>query len=139
MREARRYLGAGPQAEDAAQEALMRAWRRRDTCTGSDPQAWLRAIARNEALRVVGRVSELATDDIASVAGAAAADPTHDEGLAAAMLELAERDRLLLLLRYWEDLTYEQVAERLQIPLGTVKVRLHRAHAILHSRLSLEP
>src|SRR4051812_50121419 len=53
LREARTILGAGPDAEDAAQEAAMRAWRRRATCRDA-PGAWGRTIAHNEALRTAG-------------------------------------------------------------------------------------
>jgi RNA polymerase sigma-70 factor, ECF subfamily len=51
--------------------------------------------------------------------------------LHAALRELSERDRLLLELRYEEDLTQAAIARRLGIPEGTVKVRLHRARAKL--------
>lgn len=47
--------------------------------------------------------------------------------LRAALRRLSERDRLLLALRYQEDLTQAAIASRLGIPEGTVKVRLHRA------------
>src|SRR5437764_203457 len=54
LKETRGILGPGPDAEDAAQEAAIRAWRRRATCRDA-PGAWIRAIAHNEALRVIGR------------------------------------------------------------------------------------
>ena len=138
IREARRVVGNGALADDAAQEALIRAWRRRDTCTSAEPEAWIRAIARNEALRAVARKSELPLDDVDVLASTEGEASARDARLMTAVQELPERDRLLLLLRYWEDLSYQQVASRLQIPLGTVKVRLHRAHAILRDNLSLE-
>jgi RNA polymerase sigma-70 factor (ECF subfamily) len=51
--------------------------------------------------------------------------------LHAALQELSERDRRLLEMRYQEDLTQAAIATRLDIPIGTVKVRLHRARAKL--------
>ncbi len=47
--------------------------------------------------------------------------------LHAALQRLSDRDRQLLELRYTEDLTQSAIAQRLGIPEGTVKVRLHRA------------
>jgi RNA polymerase sigma-70 factor, ECF subfamily len=47
--------------------------------------------------------------------------------LHAALQRLSDRDRQLLKLRYTEDLTQSAIAQRLGIPEGTVKVRLHRA------------
>lgn len=47
-------------------------------------------------------------------------------GLHAAIKGLNERDRMILLLRYGEDLTQQAIARRLGLPDGTVKVRLHR-------------
>ena len=51
--------------------------------------------------------------------------------LHAALQELSDRDRQLLEMRYEEDLTQATIARRLNIPEGTVKVRLHRARAKL--------
>jgi len=51
--------------------------------------------------------------------------------LHAALQELSDRDRRLLEMRYEEDLTQAAIASRLGIPVGTVKVRLHRARAKL--------
>ena len=48
-----------------------------------------------------------------------------------ALKALSERDRRLLEMRYEEDLTQSTIARRLEIPEGTVKVRLHRARAKL--------
>ena len=127
-------LGAGAEAEDAAQDAAIRAWRRRASCQGA-PAAWVRAIARNEALRTVDRRRDEAPLE--------AADGVHDEpasltdahAVRAAVRELDESDRLLVLLRYWADLTQPEVARLTALPEGTVKVRLHRAR--LRLRLAL--
>ena len=51
--------------------------------------------------------------------------------LHAALDALSDRDRQLLEMRYEEDLTQATIADRLGIPEGTVKVRLHRARAKL--------
>ena len=58
-RDLRRLLGDSHAAEDAVQEALVRAWRNRHKCRHADaPAPWVRRIARNEALRAVSRNHE---------------------------------------------------------------------------------
>ena len=123
LRETRAILGRGPDAEDAAQEAAMRAWR-------------LRAIARNEALRVSGRRRDEAPLDAAAglTGDAATADDFRD--VRAAVGALDDGDRVLLLLRYWADLTQPEVARATSLPEGTVKVRLHRARQRLRVALA---
>lgn len=49
--------------------------------------------------------------------------------------QLSERYQMMLELRYYENLTYAEIANELQIPLGTVKAQLHRAREILHDML----
>ena len=134
LREARAVLGYTPDAEDAAQEAAIRIWRRRATCRGA-PVAWIRVIARNEALRVAGRRREQAPlDAVADVAGEERVPPASPE-VRAAMADLPHDDRLLLLLRYWADLTQPELARAIEMPEGTVKVRLHRARQRLRVAL----
>jgi RNA polymerase sigma-70 factor (ECF subfamily) len=55
--------------------------------------------------------------------------------LNAAIEELPEHYRIMLILRHQENLSYEEIAETLEIPLGTVKARIHRAREMLKSRL----
>jgi len=135
LREARTILGPGPDAEDAAQEAAMRAWRRRATCRDA-PGAWVRTIAQNEALRTAGRRhDEEPLDAIAEVHSQASAG-VESQDIRAAVGALEQSDRLLLLLRYWADLTQPEVARATALPEGTVKVRLHRARQRLRVALS---
>src|SRR4051794_25175462 len=135
LKEARVILGPGADAEDAAQEAAIRAWRRRASCRDA-PAAWVRAIARNEALRLAGRRrDEAPLEAIGELLGAASCAPdSHDVRAAVGALE--HGDRLLLLLRYWADLTQPEVARATSLPEGTVKIRLHRARKRL--RLALD-
>ena len=126
-----RYASNPSEAEDIAQDALLRAWRRRSTLRDTDRRnQWLAAIVRNEAFRQHARVRpdpsatiELreGEEDARVLAAVELAD------LHAAMAALSDRDRQLLELRYEEDLTQAAIARRLGIPEGTVKVRLHRA------------
>jgi RNA polymerase sigma-70 factor, ECF subfamily len=129
-------------AEEVTQEALLRAWRGRGRCAAPDePLPWLLAITRNEALRFKARphlAHELATPDAADAVQAPA--PRAESIVArldvrSALARLTERDRLLLHLRYEVDLTQPQIAARLGIPEGTVKIRLHRLRARLRAEL----
>jgi RNA polymerase sigma-70 factor, ECF subfamily len=131
LRMAYRYASNPSEAEDIAQDALLRAWRRRSTLRDADRRKqWLATIVRNEAFRQHARfrpdptaVIELyeGVEDEQVVATVEQAD------LHAAMKRLSDRDRRLLEMRYTEDLTQAAIADRLGIPEGTVKVRLHRA------------
>lgn len=126
-----RYASNPSEAEDIAQDALLRAWRRRSTLR--DPSSrnhWLATIVRNEAFRQHARVRPAPTSTLELQEGEEDAQVLATVELAdlhAALERLSERDRLLLEMRYQEDLTQATIARRLGIPEGTVKVRLHRA------------
>lgn len=126
-----RYASNPSEAEDIAQDALLRAWRRRSTLREADRRnQWLATIVRNEAFRQHARVRPDPTSVIETYEGVE--DPqvvatVERADLHAALGALNDRDRHLLELRYTEDLTQQAIARRLGIPEGTVKVRLHRA------------
>ena len=126
-----RYASNPSEAEDIAQDALLRAWRRRSTLreVGHRNQ-WLATIVRNEAFRQHARVRPDPTSTIELYEGAEDSQvvaTVERADLHAALKRLSERDRRLLEMRYQEDLTQAAIARRLGIPEGTVKVRLHRA------------
>jgi RNA polymerase sigma-70 factor (ECF subfamily) len=96
-------------------------------------------ITRNEALRRLARRKEMLLEEPGEqLGGAWSADlervPLRLD-VQRAMAKLSDADRQLLDLRYQEDLTQEAVAERLRIPEGTVKVRLHRLRHRLRETL----
>jgi RNA polymerase sigma-70 factor (ECF subfamily) len=126
-----RYASNPSEAEDIAQDALLRAWRRRSTLREADRRnQWLATIVRNEAFRQHARVRPDPTSKIETQEGAEDAQvvaTVECADLHAALKRLSEKDRQLLELRYGEDLTQQAIARRLGIPEGTVKVRLHRA------------
>lgn len=138
--ETRRTLGAGACADDAAQEAALRAWRRHHQChSAPGRRAWVRAIARNEALRVVAaRRPEEPLTERAEPRTPEGADGTTHERLDVwrALAGLGPSERELAGLRYWADLTQAEAAERLGLPEGTAKVRLHRLRSTLRAQLA---
>ena len=142
-------LRAGePSAADLADETFLIAFRRRADYDRTRPDArpWLLGIAANLArqqyrserrrretlLRLVReRPSETRNDP-------AGADDLGAEGerLRAALAELAPQERDLLLLFGSVGLSYEQIAEALSLPVGTVRSRIHRLRHKLRERLS---
>jgi RNA polymerase sigma-70 factor, ECF subfamily len=137
LREAERILGRSGTAEDAAQEAAVRAWRRRGDCLTPDrPQPWVSTIARNEALRLADRRHVDPLEDGTE----AAEESREDEILGQADVEraisgLSGRDRAVVRGRYWDDLDYRELGRLLHVPEGTARVRLHRALARLREVL----
>lgn len=131
LRLAYRFASNRSEAEDIAQDALLRAWRKRSTLREAKARVqWLATIVQREAFRQHARVRPEPTatielhegeEDERVVAAVELAD------LHAALDRLSERERKLLEMRYREDLTQSAIAARLGIPEGTVKVRLHRA------------
>ncbi|HET6999200.1 MAG TPA: sigma-70 family RNA polymerase sigma factor [Solirubrobacterales bacterium] len=142
LRMAYRYASNPSEAEDIAQDALLRAWRRRSTLREAERRnQWLATIVRNEAFRQHARVrpdpiSTIETQEGAEDAQVVATVERAD--LHAALKALNEKDRQLLELRYTEDLTQSAIARRLGIPEGTVKVRLHRARSKLRRAFVLQ-
>lgn len=116
-------LHARADAQDAMQQALLRAWERR---TGARPEsfkAWLTRIVINECRNVQRarrRVFPVEQPQPPSYA-------PEDTGLYEAIEGLPEKLRTPLLLRYMERFSEREIAEALGIPVTTVKNRLYRA------------
>ena len=139
LRVAARIVG-DDDAEDVAQDAFLRAYHRLERWRGEGPfRTWLLHIAHNSAVDAVSarRVDAVPMD------GATEAIPDAAERAPAARLESTERlrrldvklkglsphHRAVLVLRDVEGLSYEEIAEVTDMPLGSVKARLHRARA----------
>jgi RNA polymerase sigma-70 factor (ECF subfamily) len=140
LRLAYRYSSNSCEAEDIAQEALLRAWRRRSTLRdGARRKQWLATIVRNEAFRQHARTRPTPIATIEQHEGAddeRVLATVEQADLHAALGRLSEHDRQLLRLRYEEDLTQATIAHRLGIPEGTVKVRLHRVRNKLREAIA---
>jgi len=130
------------EAQDAIQEALAKAWlgwpNLRDR---GRVEAWFDRIVANECidrLRGRGRVSLIELDE-AIADRRTAPDPFRNalarDEVGRLVATLPPDQQLLVALRFWRDMSLEQVAERLQLPLGTVKSRLHYALQALRREL----
>jgi RNA polymerase sigma-70 factor (ECF subfamily) len=126
------------------QEAFLRAWRARADCRTPDaPLPWLLQITRNEALRLYTRSVLTEPLDGQGPPSIGESDPRLEAlpdrlQIQQALAELTDEDRKLLDLRYGNDLTQPRVAELLDIPEGTVKVRLHRLRQRLRHALNAD-
>ncbi len=139
LRFAFRYAKSRTEAEDIAQDATLRAWSKRETLRKIEARkSWLATIVRNEALREFARKRPAPTDMLDTWQGSddeRVLATVERADLHAALERLNKRDRQLVRLRYDEDMTQEAIARRLGIPLGTVKVRLHRVRAKLRREI----
>jgi len=145
-----RWLTRSPaEADDLAQEALLRAFRGFDTLRAADARPWLLTIVRNchaTALRQQQRRgfvplpeehdAEFGSGTITAVPDPESASAAEDDKrrLARLMAALPEEHREVLLLREVEDMSYAEIAAVTQVPIGTVMSRLARARAALKLR-----
>jgi RNA polymerase sigma-70 factor (ECF subfamily) len=145
-----RIIGDPGEAEDAAQEAFLQAYRALATYRGEAPfGAWLRRIAirvavarasaKPDAIRLDAdpldrRAAALAADDDPE---AEAIDAEWRAGLVDAIGCLPEPQRRVILLRFFEDRSLQEIAALTGHPLGTVKSRLHRGLLGLREQIVL--
>jgi RNA polymerase sigma-70 factor (ECF subfamily) len=120
------------QAEDATQEAIMRAWSSWGTLRdGGRFDAWfdriLVTVCRNR-MRHARTIHVVSLDDQFQRPGADShAAMSARLTLEPAFARLSPDHRIIVVLRFWRDLSVDAIAERLGIPAGTVKSRLHYA------------
>lgn len=137
--QALRVVGSPTEADEAAQEAIVRAWRHRDRCRQPDrPFGWLGRIAHNEALRLAARrPREVPVEEPFATTTSSAADERLETRLLVdeVLDSLSDEDRELARLRYYEDLTCASLADHFGLSEGTVRVRLHRLRRRLRDRL----
>ena len=134
-----RMLGDATEAEDAAQEAFLKAFR---NMKRYDPDRkfvnWLLTIASNHCIDRLRkrRVRFISLDEWiqgpkakSSEAGPESAIVLQEgrEEIQEMIEQLGTQDRAAIILRYWYDMSYEEIASSLSLSIGAVKSRLHRA------------
>ena len=132
-------LGSELEAEDAAQEAFTSAGRQRATLRDPDRfEAWFGRILVNvcrDRLRKRARIRRLPDarqDDLLTDPSKAALDR---DALGRALAALDPDRRIIVILRFWIDLSVDDIAQRLAIPAGTVKSRLNSSMKQLRAAL----
>jgi RNA polymerase sigma-70 factor (ECF subfamily) len=139
-----RILRDADRADDAVQAALITAWRQLRSLRDSDAfEPWLHRILTHECyaearrhtritaeIRLLPIQTPAATDDILSV--------QHRDQLERAFRRLTLEQRAVLVFHHYVGLTLPDVAQRLGIPLGTAKSRLHHATAALPASLEAD-
>ncbi len=140
-------LGSAIEAEEAVGEAAISAWRGRGRLRDLQRfDAWFGRIVVNECrdrLRARRRhpVALLAASEVidGQPDGVDFRDAVHARDALSRAFETLEPDeRIVLVLRFWNDLTVEMIADRLEIPSGTVKSRLHHASGRLRTALAAQ-
>lgn len=143
-----RMLGDASEAEDASQEIFLRAYTNLERFDQARKfSTWLLSIGSNYCIDRLRRrrFAWLTLDD------AVAAVPSPARGPERSALEREERDavqqallrlppvyREIAILRYWNDLSYEEIVQATGLPESTIKTRLHRARRMLAEALRAE-
>lgn len=143
-----RMLGSAEDAEDATQEAFLRAYVALPSFQlGRKFSSWLLSIASNLCIDMLRRrrYAWLSLEDVSFRLVAPAEEPSRaalrreEAGQIQHLLgRLPEKYRLVVILRYWYDLSYEEIVETTGLSLNTVKTRLHRARAMLARAMAEE-
>ena len=146
FRLALRMCGSEADADEVAQEAFLSAWKALPNFRGeSQFSTWLYQLTTHAAIDLMRREKrQIASADITEVS---AADPAPSpqqqaeqseqrEIVRDAILQLAPEQREVVVLRFMEELSYEEIGAVLKLPSGTVKSRLNRAKAQLKEILS---
>lgn len=139
-----RMCGDTQIAEDAAQEAFLQAWLHLASFRpGASPRNWLYRIGINAATDILrrqkrilpGDLDELELKDPQPEPEAWLSQAEQTALVQRAVLSLPEASRAVLVLREYEGLSYREIADALEIPVGTVMSRLNYARKMLKERL----
>lgn len=127
-------------SDDATQEAMLRFLHALDTFDETRPLTpWIRRIAVNQALDLLRRDRRLVT--VAEPPEGPARHPWSDEasatvvGVAEAVAALLQERRVVIVLHYWLDYSLREIADMLELPLGTVMSRISRARVELRNSM----
>ena len=135
-------------AQDVVQESCLRAFRAFDSCRSADARCWLLSIVRNTSYTWLKKnrargPAFIADDQMTEIPDDAISDPSAEllrradrQLLHEAMGQLPVEYREVIVLRELEGLSYQQISEMAQIPIGTVMSRLARARQRLQTSLA---
>ncbi|MEM9147515.1 MAG: RNA polymerase sigma factor [Pseudomonadota bacterium] len=145
LRQAWRMLGDEAEAEDMAQEAMLRLWRQAPSwrCGEARVSTWLYRVTHNLCIdRIRRRRSGASIDDVAEPVDPAPsvltrlAEGERQQALGQAIAALPERQRAALVLRHFEELGNPAIAERLDCSVEAVESLLARARRQLAKRMA---
>jgi len=137
LRYLQRSFGAVAPAEDLLQETFVRALGRREECAEAEsPRAFLFGIARHVGLTAARRAKRTRTEPLGEVAAEKTEKDTALEDMRAAIGKLPDQIRETLEFRLRDELSYEEIAAVLAIPVGTVRSRLHTAMRLLREEMN---
>ena len=127
-------------AEEVAQEVFLTLHRHlEDIKSPAHASFWLRKVAAQRAIDATRRRKrrpQVALDDVAEPAARPVAnDPMLSEVLRRLVATLPETPRMVMVMRYQEDMDPAEIAEVLEMPLGTVKSHLQRSLSLLREKL----
>lgn len=139
-----RSLGDSSDSEDVLQQVFIAAWqgRQRYRPERASVAAWLLGIARNkivDAHASRGRQRRIQSEVASKSIGTASepVDVAQQLVIADELSRLAAEPQQVLRLAFYEDLTHMQIAEKLQMPPGTVKSHIHRSLIKLRNRMGV--
>src|SRR5258708_17445481 len=139
-RYAYRLTGSQADAEDVTQQAFLVAQARWDQLRDEDKaKSWLFTIARNawlKELRAPRCRASCLLDELPGPASETGPSDFDEEQLQNALDELPEEFRSPVILFYFRDFSYKEIAATMGVPIGTVMSRLARAKAVLRQRLT---
>ena len=141
-----RMLGSQQEAEDALQEIFIKVFDRIKNYRGDSAfSTWVYRMTTNHCLDILRRrkiLSFMGFENVPEVADKKDSEKAVDLGfspvIAKTLEKLPEKQKLCLLMREMDDLSYEDIALALQLSLGTVKSNIHRAKAFLKESLEKE-
>jgi RNA polymerase sigma-70 factor, ECF subfamily len=135
-----RLAGDAHQAEDMTQQAFLQAHRKLDSLREIDrAKPWLFTIVRNVFRQEMrrGSVNTVELDEL-NEPGALESHPLDYDNLKSAIDSMSDEFRDVLILFYFEEVSYKEIAETLDIPIGTVMSRLARGKRHLRKVLTIE-
>ena len=135
-----RLSGNAADADDLAQQVFLAAYQKIDQLREVErARGWLLAITRNQFLKLYRRRRPVDSSslemDVNQVPEKIKKEDVDKEQLQAALDEIPEPFRTVLLMFYFEDLSYQEIADSLQLAIGTVMSRLSRAKGQLRYKL----